>query len=402
MRLLKLGIYPLSYLQIFYARQPRFEKKTYAIQHEKLIADCFGSSDFWTRALAEFGLETTDIIANAEILQKKWAAENDFAFDQKNSLLEIAAAQIKKFRPDVLLVADYLTIDAAFLRNIRRECDSIRLIVGWCGAPYADLSAIREWDIALSCVPEMVAEFRAQGIESFHVNHAFEPRILEKLDLQKTPDEDFIFVGSIVKKQKFHLEREKLLLELVQKTDLQIFSDNKHKSNNGGFFSNRADLIVKTSEKIGLPPKILRKIPYARRFSAEFDENIDRRIASRVRPPLFGVEMFQKLHDARIVFNNHIDISPVSASNMRLFEATGAGSCLITDWKKNLPQLFEPDTEVLTYKSAAECAEKVKYMLEHEPERRAAAAAGQRRTLREHNFKDRAARINEIILKAIK
>ncbi len=401
MRLLKLAIYPLSYLRVFYARQPDLEKKSYAVQHKKLIGDCFGSSDFWTNALIECGFETLDIIANAENLQRTWATENDFNFDEKN-LFGIAAAQIKKFRPDILLVADYSMIDAAFLKNIRRECDSIRLILGWCGAPYADLSVMREWDIALSCVPEMVAEFRAQGIESFHVNHAFEPRILEKLDLQKSPDEDFIFIGSIVKKQKFHLEREKLLLELIKKTDLQIFSDIKPPPQQADFISNQTAALVKLSEKAGLPPKILRKIPFARRFSSEFDENIDRRIASRVYPPLFGVEMFQTLHDARIVFNNHIDISPVSASNMRLFEATGAGSCLITDWKNNLPELFEPDAEVVTYKSAGECADKVKYLLEHETERRKIAAAGQLRTLRDHNFADRAARINEIIRKAVK
>jgi spore maturation protein CgeB len=84
---------------------------------------------------------------------------------------------------------------------------------------------------------------------------------------------------------------------------------------------------------------------------------------------------------------------------MRLFEATGVGACLLTDWKENLARLFEPDKEVLTYNSAAECVEKVKYILEHEAERRAIAAAGQRRTLREHNFDNRAMQIDEIIRK---
>ncbi len=69
----------------------------------------------------------------------------------------------------------------------------------------------------------------------------------------------------------------------------------------------------------------------------------------------------------------------------------------MTDWKENLSELFEPDKEVLTYRSAAECVEKVKYILEHEDERRSIAAAGQLRTLREHTFDNRAARIDEII-----
>ena len=49
---------------------------------------------------------------------------------------------------------------------------------------------------------------------------------------------------------------------------------------------------------------------------------------------------------------------------MRLFEATGAGACLITDRKVNLPAMFEPDVEVVTYSSVEECSEKVRYLLE--------------------------------------
>ena len=43
---------------------------------------------------------------------------------------------------------------------------------------------------------------------------------------------------------------------------------------------------------------------------------------------------------------------------MRLFEATGSGACLVTDWKENLGELFEPDVEVVTYRSVAECVKK--------------------------------------------
>jgi spore maturation protein CgeB len=107
--------------------------------------------------------------------------------------------------------------------------------------------------------------------------------------------------------------------------------------------------------------------------------------------------MFQQLHDSRVALNTHIDISRRSASNMRLFEATGVGACLLTDWRENLPQLFDTDAEVVAYRDAEECVEKVNYLLAHEDERRAIAAAGQRRTLREHTFAHRAAQIDEII-----
>ncbi|MEO6590019.1 MAG: hypothetical protein ABIP06_12020, partial [Pyrinomonadaceae bacterium] len=198
MRLLKLGIYHPTYLRDFYARRPALKSESYAVQHRALIKDSFGSSDFWTNALNEFGYETGDIIANAEFLQKAWADENDFKFERENWLFEIAAAQIKAFNPDVLLIADYATFTAEFVRNIKRECPAIKLVLGWCGAPYVDLSVMREWDIAVSCVPEMVADFRAAGLQSFHVNHAFAPRILDEIDLKSAPDVDFAFIGSIL------------------------------------------------------------------------------------------------------------------------------------------------------------------------------------------------------------
>src|SRR5262249_46835177 len=107
MRLLKLGIYHDTYLRDFYAGRPALKTGPYNNQHQALIDDCFGSSDFWTSALVRLNYETLDLIANAEFLQKKWAEENGFKFTENRWLFEIAAAQIKDFRPDILLIADY-------------------------------------------------------------------------------------------------------------------------------------------------------------------------------------------------------------------------------------------------------------------------------------------------------
>jgi len=406
MRLLKLGIYHTTYLRDFYAERPQLETQAYSTQHQILIDDCFGSSDFWTQALNKLDYQTTDVIANAEPLQKQWARENDLSFDDNHWLYSIAAAQIKKFRPRVLLVADYSTFTAEFLRNIKRECPSIRLVLGWCGAPYDDSSVFGEWNIVLSCIPELVADFRSKGHRSFHVNHAFAPRILDQLDSVSPPSVDFAFVGSILKQSRFHIGRERILSELVRHTDLQIWSEVKHispKQSGDNFVRRKARRAMNAATSAGVPEYFFNSLPFVKRvapeqsFAATAEQEIDERISRRTRPPVFGIKMFQLLRQSRVVLNTHIDVSPLSASNMRLFEATGVGACLLTDWKENLAELFEPDKEVLTYRSTAECVEKIRYILEHEQERRAIAAAGQRRTLREHNFDNRAARIDEII-----
>jgi spore maturation protein CgeB len=79
---------------------------------------------------------------------------------------------------------------------------------------------------------------------------------------------------------------------------------------------------------------------------------------------------------------------------MRLYEATGVGSLLVTDAKSNLHELFAPDAEVVTYASADELVEKARHYLAHDDELRAVAAAGQARTLREHTY---AVRMRELV-----
>ncbi len=378
MRLLKIGVYYAAYLRQFYERRPGLAAEPYAAQHAALIDDCFGSSDFWTGALTRLGYETCDLVANAEPLQRAWAAERGLAFDEADWLFGITGAQVRDFRPDVLIVADYSTVTAAFLRRLKDACPSLRLVLGWCGAPYSDGSVFGECDVVLSCVPELVSHFRAAGHQSRHVNHAFEPRILDKLDAHAAPTADFAFVGSVVKSDRFHIGRERILSTLVKETGLQIWS-----------------------EVAPPPPTRVRRV--ARRLlgrpaaASSAQPSIDARVARRARPPLFGLEMFRQLRASRVALNTHIDISTHSASNMRLFEGTGVGACLLTDWKENLHELFEPDAEVVAYRDAEECVEKVKYLLGHEPRRRDIAAAGQRRTLREHTFASRATLIDAII-----
>jgi len=70
--------------------------------------------------------------------------------------------------------------------------------------------------------------------------------------------------------------------------------------------------------------------------------------------------MYQVLRDSLLTLNHHGDVGPY-ANNLRLFEATGVGTLLITDWKENLAEMFEPGKEVIVYRTPEECAELIKY-----------------------------------------
>jgi spore maturation protein CgeB len=95
--------------------------------------------------------------------------------------------------------------------------------------------------------------------------------------------------------------------------------------------------------------------------------------------------------------NIHGEIAEDYAGNMRLFEATGVGTLLLTDSKRNLGDLFVPGEEVVSYRTAEECAELIRHYVERPGERDLIAAAGQRRALRDHTYRRRMEQLIEII-----
>jgi spore maturation protein CgeB len=112
--------------------------------------------------------------------------------------------------------------------------------------------------------------------------------------------------------------------------------------------------------------------------------------------------MYELLKRSALTLNHHVDIADDYAGNARLFEATGVGTLLVTDWKKNLREMFEPGKEVVAYRTPEECVEMIRYYLEHENERQAIARAGQQRTLRDHTCRNRMEELVSIVERHIR
>jgi spore maturation protein CgeB len=81
------------------------------------------------------------------------------------------------------------------------------------------------------------------------------------------------------------------------------------------------------------------------------------------------------------------------AGNMRLFEATGVGAFLLTDFKDNLHTLFEPDREVAVWRSVEDCLSVIERAIGDAESRATIARAGQARTMVQHTYRHRAAEI---------
>lgn len=79
----------------------------------------------------------------------------------------------------------------------------------------------------------------------------------------------------------------------------------------------------------------------------------------------------------------------------RVFEAAGAGACLITDAWEGVEEFFEPGEEILVAHDGAEVAEYVRTLT---PERaRAIGQAAYRRVLADHTYAQRARQVEEVL-----
>lgn len=407
MKIAKITTFYPIYLHEFYKRHTQLVQQSYINQKQALDYDAFGWSDFWDKALTSLGYEVMEVVVNAELLQKRWAKENDIGDTSQNWQLQIAFEQIKKFKPTILFLEDYSIFPSSCLEDLKQICPSIRLIMSWCGAPYVDETIFKSHDYVLSCIPELVETYRALGLRSEHIHHAFDPRILDRLDLKSLPEIDFSFVGQIVRSNQYHQIREQLLENVASQIPIKIYSPMANfswKTEVKQSLQRSIFKIVNNLESLGISKSNLKKIPRFDKFTElkyEPLSSVNPKLKPYLQSPVFGLEMFQLLRNSKVILNCHIDISPRSASNMRLFETTGVGTCLITDWKDNVHKLFEPDSEVVTYRSAEECVEKVKWLLDNPKQRDAIAKAGQKRTLRNHTFKHRAIQLDQIIQKEV-
>ncbi|MBT1072724.1 methyltransferase domain-containing protein [Pelotalea chapellei] len=342
-----LNTYYDGFLSEHYLRNSVLAQCTYQEQKLSLQDSCFGDSDFYSEGMKKAGWQAEDLILNCRHLQDAWARENG----KPSEGLAVAVEQIRLIKPRVVYLQNLGLATKQFLAEIRPHTD---LIVGQIACPIPSQTDISGLDIIFSSFPHFVERFRAAGITSYYQPLAFEPRVLKSLThfaYQKRPVE-CSFIGGI---SPMHGKGYQLLEQLAVSVPIH-------------FWGYGAET---------LPPG-----------SA---------IRNSHHGEVWGQEMFYLLGASRITINRHIDVAENHANNMRLFEATGCGALLITDYKDNLNELFEIGQEVVAYRSPEECAELIKYYLAHPVEAERIASAGQARTLRDHTYDNRMKQTAEIL-----
>jgi spore maturation protein CgeB len=105
-------------------------------------------------------------------------------------------------------------------------------------------------------------------------------------------------------------------------------------------------------------------------------------------------EMTGIFHRAHVVLNIHTWFGKWDFGlNPRVFEACGCGAFQVCDFKEEIPEHYEPGTEIVLYRAIPELKERLAYYLAHPREREEIARQGHRRTHRDHTYRQRLAEL---------
>lgn len=400
MKLVKIASYYKFALKYYYNQNPEITTKSYTAQYNDLMSFRLGWSDFYTKALEKLGLETQEIVYNAEFLQKKWAEENNTSSSGLNLVLE----QFQKFNPDIIWFQDSFSFPEDFLKILKSKIPNLKILIGNCCSPFTkeNLKTFKLCDFVTTCSPVFIESFNENNIKNILLYHAFEKGILDQIKNENKKN-GLIFIGSIIPRKGYHHERKKFLEKIAEQKNLDFqFYGNLYNTKYSDVLKLQLLYILKHIIKIsGIKVKStkLKKVESITEFTKYY--KYSKELKKAYLGPKYGIDMYKALANSKITFDIQGEIGGNFAATMRLFEATGVGTLLIEENKKNIPDLFIPEKEIITFNNYDEALEKILYFIEHEDKAMQIAKAGQERTLKDHTYLNRALELLKEINKII-
>jgi spore maturation protein CgeB len=373
MKILFFCSYYPEYLNQLYYSNPELGYMNYEKQLEFILSDFFSWQSSLVQSLQEKGCDTKILIVNAKELQRVWVKENRCKLSRDRTLdldlYDIALEQVRDFQPDIVWIADRYYYPSDYLREIKENCKKLFI---WIGAAFnANRLNLSDVDCVLTLSSDFKDRFELLGLRSEKVFPAFDNRILNNLPKDPIRDIECSFVGSLTYS---HLKRITILKQVVDKTDVKVWGRRPYLS----------------------PRSALKNPHYLGSFFKAWS------IRSRLESPVWGLNMYSIMLRSKLSLNIHVDAAGDLSANIRMFEATGMGSLLITEKSSNIHELYEPGKEVLVYSNVDEMIDLISFYSENNSCRESIAIAGQEKTLRFHNVDARSLELLSIFEKYLK
>jgi len=345
-----------QYLLDYYRRNPSIATRPYDEQLDHLAGQRFSSTTAYCSRLRALGYQADMLVLNARPLQQQWAREHGVSLSLPGRKwdADVFIEQVATAKPDVLYIQELSVADDDVMLAVKPFA---RLVVGQIACSLPQARTFASHDLILSSWKPIVTYFRRQGKASELFRLGFDAGVLPLLG-DSTRRFDVSFVGGL---SNVHPERVALLENLCEQVAIDVF----------GYGVDQ------------LPQNSMIRLHH--------------------RGECWGVDVCRTMAASAITINTHgtIDVrgerATCHANNIRLFEATGAGTMLLTDAKDDLSELFIPGEHVATFESPDDCIDVIHRYLVDPDARRKIARAGHRQTLDRHTYVHRMRQLTQML-----
>ena len=361
------SIYP-AHAEKIYRENPSLKNKSSEEQMEFIRWHALSSYVRWFELLEKKGFATCAFNHNLPEVALAWAKENQFEPKSNDNIREIGLEKIKRFKPDLIFCRSPNTyLNNHFLHELIDLLSKKPKLIAWYGANCGDEEIFRYFDLTLTNSKHLVNLLRKKDIKADFLQHAFDPIILDKIRIPVERLNRVAFFGNLDVSANDFRERTKLLEEVSEKINiLDVYGTCKAPTLNEATKHTLLKVRQEISAKIRQIVPI-KKIDYwsNKQSLPHSPWELGKNFCKRIKSPLYGQEMLQKLSSYQIALNYHNQHTGDFACNMRLFEATGVGCILVTDAKSDLNEYFDIDIEILSYTTADEACSKIKFLIDN-------------------------------------
>jgi spore maturation protein CgeB len=367
-----------------------------------------------TSELRAHGIDAVDLVLDLTESRLAWEREHGSLGADSDLRRAHAIAAIKRLRPRIVIDLNMKTFDVDGLRQLRHDFPFVQGTVGIANV-MKRLDRAFGHDLVLTPSRPLLRELRRhRGPAGEFFHHAFDPsgRTAPAFDGR---DLGVVFSGSI--KHGRYEERSVIVEALLEAGLIDAWVQEQHHPGPVGALERGRSARRWAREKRWLPSTALASVvratgrgtgaldarlqqalgldgPQARSDTPVSPGSLADRFPGRCHAAVHGSAMFDLLGRANAMVHHEVF---GSAASLRMFETTGMGTALVTNAVEGLDELFTPGEEVLAYRTVGEAVAIVRNLVEDPSLARDVAAAGRRRTLRDHTVSSRATELAAIL-----
>ena len=369
----------------------------------------------WAEEIKKKGHEVFEIVYPDAVSQLKWVYENQkFNYASKSyadQSLQILLDQITHFNPDVVLIyagaVNYFPPN--YIKKIKNHTRRGTRLIAYWGDEFINSISIKDffkgYDQILTSTDTYTKMFKNAGFSNTKtLGNCFEPTI--KFNQKLNKKYKFTFSGVSGYGYIDHIQRYEKLLKILEQSDLRVWTSEPR-----NYFKikkliisametlpiSATNLIFKAITRLIRPNDITKKLllnaqriielnrlsGYDFLIPSYFDsrKSLKKTFPNRVKKSFTKTkDYYELILQSDFCLNLHRD-ELADYGNIRDFEVTGLGSCLVTDRQKELKEFFDPESDFVGFDNIEEMLEKIKYLDKHKDIVKQISDNGQKKTL---------------------